>query len=401
MTAYSRGRTTTENFLVSAPVLAGVHPAKLLYKVQMQKNPQNQQCYPICVARWARFEPVQYRVQGDFSYWNPGSIYQFSHISESKIAQAIVDTREAVAVKSFRDYDALTDVLQLRQAVDEFKSASQASYKLFNRFVNAHPSTDLKIGARMTPKSLAKSTSRALRKMGKAWLVYRYAVMPLIYSYQDIKKVVSRLDLITDRSSRVITAEAIDPGEVPDYHIRKEVSGSVTVRSTVACVYSSTTVAQMSRVAVNPLQTAWELIPYSFVIDWFVNVGDYITVHSTPEMATAVAACTSIRTSKVETYRLKYPYSQTVTGTWARCNASYNDVCWSGQIPPAPSLTVSENVDGILRTVTTESYHRYLFQRGAAVQPTFKPNLNWRRYVDSASLSHNHIKNLFRFFKSS
>lgn len=28
---------------------------------------------------------------------------------------------------------------------------------------------------------------------------------------------------------------------------------------------------------INPLQTAWELVPFSFVIDWFVNVGDHIS----------------------------------------------------------------------------------------------------------------------------
>ncbi len=30
----------------------------------------------------------------------------------------------------------------------------------------------------------------------------------------------------------------------------------------------------------NPAAVAWELVPYSFVVDWFVNVGDYLNQFS-------------------------------------------------------------------------------------------------------------------------
>lgn len=29
----------------------------------------------------------------------------------------------------------------------------------------------------------------------------------------------------------------------------------------------------------SPLETAWELIPFSFVVDWFVNIGDWVKAH--------------------------------------------------------------------------------------------------------------------------
>lgn len=68
---------------------------------------------------------------------------------------------------------------------------------------------------------------------------------------------------------------------------------------------------------VNPALVAWELVPYSFVIDWFIPVGDWIASHSA--LAGLTLADTSVTTTKWRTSEYTDNYSSTPENgkTWS------------------------------------------------------------------------------------
>nr|QIS88039.1 MAG: hypothetical protein [Mawson virus] len=120
---------------------------------------------------------------------------------------------------------------------------------------------------------------RLIDDTSDAWLAYRYAVMPLVYSLQD------GLAALEPPESQFLRSRKrdsfTDSGDVHGYAYARvsEITGVWTRESTArAQVYTILTAEQANkrRYLLNAFTTAWELIPLSFVVDWVFQVGDFI-----------------------------------------------------------------------------------------------------------------------------
>jgi len=401
MTEYHVNSIVTKNFLVTVPRL-GVNYARLCRRhcIDVKSGCSPTDCSTscrlhTCYDKEAQFDYSHWDEVGDFVKWSEDyPLKIFSDLSWSTISTAIQETRLDAVNKSYRTYDALTDLMQVKQTASEFGSIAQSVSGLFRRFAGAFALSDLRLASRMAPKILRNSPSRVLRKIGSAWLAYRYSLMTTVYSVRDILKVIKRTRVTVDKAFKMVNPVALDPGSLPSGYIRKDVTGDISVKTTVACAYTSTSVARFQAVSLNPLSTAWELIPYSFVVDWFVGVGDYITAEFSQNLAEQVMACTAVRTRKTETYTLNRPNNQTITGSWTGTTGS---PCW-GSVPAAPTVTVGGAV-GALRTVETNTYDRTLFARDGVAHLRLGPVLNWKRYADAVALSTNIIKGLKALYR--
>lgn len=132
--------------------------------------------------------------------------------------------------------------------------------------------------ARALKREAINNTSR----VANAWLTFRYVIMPNYYLIKDIIDARKNLgkEFIRDQVSKFETrALPVIPGAT--------VTGSLSIRHRAWCgvrlkVYSPLD-ELLGVVQVNPFLTAWELIPLSFVVDWFVGVGDALSVLSPPK----------------------------------------------------------------------------------------------------------------------
>jgi len=139
--------------------------------------------------------------------------------------------------------------------------------------------------------TLMKASISTLEASKDAWLEYRYGWKPLI---SDIETVV---DLVATRAERhgskklvARTCETISSKGLastsPKYaHPMVGCSGTMTKtfsRRCTAGVFYSLDEAAMSAAKIQGTRprdfgpTVWECIPYSFVADWFINVGDWL-----------------------------------------------------------------------------------------------------------------------------
>jgi len=316
MTPYRIGSVITQNFLGSVPNIGYWLGNRLVARYRIDPVDPN---YPdrcgwygwgswSCYSRAAQFDYSHWNEVGDYDKWSSElPLVTLSSIDDSQVIDAIVKTREESAKNSYCTYDALTDILQLKQTVSELCSVTHGFNRLLRRFLSGHALSDLNIARSMKPKHLLHSSNRALRKIGKSWMAYRYSIMPNIYSYRDIIKVLQRGYLTRDHKLQTIPVISGDSGaDLPAKCITKQVTGSIQVRSTVACIYSTQDVAQRASLGFNILSTAWEFIPYSWVVDWFVNAGDYITANLSADLADFSEACTSVLVKKKEIYSLHY-----------------------------------------------------------------------------------------------
>jgi hypothetical protein len=116
-------------------------------------------------------------------------------------------------------------------------------------------------------------------KASKLWLEARYGWRTLIYDLEDLNDAIRNFDDKRKRWSEragtsyqtVTTSSTNISGAYFNIIRNNTLYWDVSVRGSVVADI------QLQRFRANPIQTAWELIPYSFVLDWFIGVGDALS----------------------------------------------------------------------------------------------------------------------------
>jgi hypothetical protein len=186
-------------------------------------------------------------------------------------------------------------------------------------------------------------------RIDEKWLESRYGWRLLIYDIKDIIKAVNSLDEHRMRYRESVGSTKSESFSDTHYYY-STLYNSETVFTTVAEVgLRGTIVADIEppKIALNPITTAWELIPYSFVADWFVNVGKYLESMSFLALSHKhyAAAGLSAKVTRIGTSEVSW-----VDPSWTASEYSFNSYCVSestvrnpASVPYSPSIDV--NID--------------------------------------------------------
>jgi len=113
---------------------------------------------------------------------------------------------------------------------------------------------------------------------------------------------------------------------------------------TVTCMASVAADYTQSAWKLNPVATGYELIPYSFVVDWFWNLSQAIRASSLILGASALTACGGAKTTNTRTFTLTATaksgcvYTQNPSGS-----ATTSAICtsrWPTSVPYVPPIQV-------------------------------------------------------------
>lgn len=143
--------------------------------------------------------------------------------------------------------------------------------------------------------------------LANVWLEYKYGWKPLM---QDIYGSIELLNkkIVSDGLSVGSSANGYYSEEgslTPKYSLKK--STRARLRFHVRCQDEMVALAASTGIT-NPALLAWELIPFSFVMDWFIPVGNYLEGLSAYDGFTFLNG--SLSTVTNGTYFGNYQYSQ-------------------------------------------------------------------------------------------
>ena len=129
--------------------------------------------------------------------------------------------------------------------------------------------------------------SRSSGKLANAWLEYKYGWMPLLMDIKGAAEaVVDRLHggrlpwvvaTATVSSQKARFQHVNDSSYSPGSYWEEAASAAKTYKIKIEADVSTPHLNAAQQLGLtNPALVAWELVPYSFVFDWFVSVGDYL-----------------------------------------------------------------------------------------------------------------------------
>lgn len=385
MTALSVGEEKTEQFVVGTPREEPWHPwntAKCATGTQFQVRDHGER-----LSTWT--ENTDIRALSS-SIWLPQTSLDSKSFQE-QISDAIASTQSAAFANSLSSYDVLTELAEGRQTLSYLRGKVEEAANVLRKFADEDPSTHRK-ARNLTAKSLIRSSDKALRRAGSRWMEIRYAIMPLIYSIKDVNELLGSRNAVykTDRSRETVRMSLDRPssGVTGKRVAFNTASYEAVISSTVKSAYNRGALQRVLALSsFNPFKTGWELIPYSFVVDWFVNVGDVITSQTSIDLSSQKVCCTSVKKTMTTTAWLHDSTERDV-------NLSYPPSSYSGS-STVYSKHYSRYVEAPLQIVSTKTYDRFLWSKPEPVL-TINPYLNWKRYIDASVLSYQPIRKLLR-----
>jgi len=193
-------------------------------------------------------------------------------------------------------FDALTWLAELKDIRHLWK---QISEKLLFKDVPRN----------MRGLSFISQVKKRVKAGASDWLSYRYGWRQLYLDFKNLNEAINGLNETRSRYSKRAglsqtssntTTTIVPQAALYNYMKVKTDKLTVSYRGTVAADI------EVPEFQFSPLQTAWELLSYSFVLDWFVNVGKTLSAISFLAGAKAYTASRGVKVTLERSYE-HYP----------------------------------------------------------------------------------------------
>lgn len=253
--------------------------------------------------------------------------------SDESIINSIVNSAIADCKSSL--FDALTTLAEAYETLDLLKT-QYGRVKYYGLKAARFARTVYhRVYGRLRKLKPDKRKARSLRAQARAfaskWLEYRYGWLPAIYAAQDFIKAMTdkqkKSELVTGKAKQVVDLSdsdyVINTTTTYTQTITDIISGTRTYR---AKAYARIDDVSRHRFGFDSTLTAWERVPFSFVVDWFVGVGDWLKAWSPVDGTTFLGCSVSVKDEYTETQNLSILFQGTHSGGATNTGATVKQV---------------------------------------------------------------------------
>lgn len=218
------------------------------------------------------------------------------------------------------------------------------------------------------PRERKWSTKRVEMTFHEKWLGYNFALKPIMddifrYLHRETERDGSfgRVRVKGSEMQEEYLKGSLAAGDYLSHYVsscRTTYVAQVDIASAVS--------AAANYVGLDPSKFLWDIIPFSFVIDWFFNVGAWLDALARPGYS--IKSCSTTRTqrlardeSAVCTYKSNADLIYSTFGSGLR-----RQRCYIQRTPYQPRITLAwaGGVDSAWRVITSMSLLRSVFSKG-------------------------------------
>lgn len=215
---------------------------------------------------------------------------------------------------------------------------------------------------------------RGSNEIGSKWLEYQYGWKPLVQEVYDAA------ELLLNPDTRFWESEFVAHGKCRKTVVPGGLSGTMapvaySAKHSARCELAVVLKPQTNRLqelakfsSLNPISIAWELMPYSFVIDWFIDVGGFLRSAESSLLYHDMF----VSGRRTDTYR---------TVTTGNILPYYR----SGGYPAAGTYEVWTNCSPMVSTYSYKN-RSILNSMPFPARPVFRPQLGATRLANAAAL---------------
>jgi len=276
--------------------------------------------------------PVNKLTREGASGINMGPVQHLFVDIDTNQLRTLAGTQAAASIAE-PEFHGLTFVAELRETISFLHSPLRA----YNRWLKRSLRKQRKSNKR---HELSKKDVITLAdSLSSNWLAYRYGALPLIYDIRDAIAAITALDEATNRHiargfSTNYGTNSNDIEHVATWSsTKKEIQTRRTVEVRAGILYEvdtrDTYGVSMSQIPI----TAWEVIPFSFVADWFVNINDFVAAITPKAGVKVLSSWTAVKDTyqtdaqgiqEVGSDPVQFPVSLPATSTESFITEDYN-----------------------------------------------------------------------------
>lgn len=202
-------------------------------------------------------------------YFATSTIFRSPAVTPQALPAITFDTSLIMRVAADNNqasYDVMTELAELPSTINYLTDRSSKMAQLHKKFTDKR--------SRLNRFPLA----RRLKKLAQLELEFRYALQPLVLSFTAIREQLADYIAIYKSSRGRERHDSRVPFSTSAQYI--ELVGEDTHRCFAKSKFDPVTfLSQLrARLGANLIPTLWELTPWSFVADWFANIGDVLNV---------------------------------------------------------------------------------------------------------------------------
>jgi hypothetical protein len=318
--------------------------------------------------------PADYQATSlDWDYW-------YDHILDVFESERDVALSKAWANVDISSIQALASLGELPETVHWMTSLVKRMISIMRAF------TQKKL--LLNVQKFVQSGRSVINELSELWLEFRYAVRPLIFDMQQAVEawnaVLQKSDRFTargfNRADGVTTSstETVILNEAMSAIISRTQQTSADYRAGVLYTIDDNVNELMSVWGIDqPIETVWELIPFSFMIDWFFSVGHVISSWTiNPGLNPLASFITEEHTTTIKSE---------ITGCFQT-----KDITSSGNlVTNVGAVSAGCNLTKVITKRRLPSPQR-------SIMPTFNLNLDTAKLIDLAAIGRDLFRTLGR-----
>jgi hypothetical protein len=232
-----------------------------------------------------------------------GNFLHYASLTSEQSNRALVKLLKQIKEQTVQ-FSGLTFLGELRETIHMIRHPAEALRKNTEKYLKTIKNTRQKVASRSkqrrgeSAERFAQRRANAVKDaLSGSWLEYKFGVLPLL---SDIKEIADAYIAAVSNEERLTTARGNSPNlvvvENPSSDVREEAEGirlgrvssssstvSVSLRAGLRFKASVPTSPAGRLVELSGLTTfqdfvptVWELVPWSFLADYFVNIGEVL-----------------------------------------------------------------------------------------------------------------------------